>query len=280
MKNILITGKGSYIGETFKNYILENFENYTVTILDMLDKNWIKADFSGFDSVFHVAGIAHIKETNENAHLYYEVNCDLAYEVAKKAKESNIPHFVFLSSMSVYGMDEGIITKDTKPNPVSNYGKSKLMAEEKICSLSDDDFNIAILRPPMVYGKNCKGNFQFLKKLSEKLPVFPRISNKRSMIYIENLCEFVRLIIDNKKEGIFFPQNKEYVCTEDIVRAICEKNNKKMYFSLFLGLGVKIFMPFISKLKKAFGTLIYNMEDEFDFCYCKEENCKSYKKSI
>lgn len=280
MKKILITGAGSYIGESFKNYILDNFENYNVTILDMLDKDWIKADFSGFDSVFHVAGIAHIKETKENSHLYFDVNCDLAFEVAKKAKEGKIPQFVFLSSMSVYGMDEGVITKDTEPDPSSSYGKSKLMAEEKILSLADADFNIAILRPPMVYGKNCKGNFQFLKKLSEKLPVFPRISNRRSMIYIESLCEFVRLIIDNKKKGIFFPQNKEYVCTGDIVRAISEVNNKKMYFSFILGTGVKILMPFISKLKKAFGTLIYDIEDEFDFSYCEKENYESYKKSI
>ncbi len=280
MKKILVTGKYSYIGEYFKKYIEDNCENYSIDTIDMLDEKWNTSDFSGYDAVFHVAGIAHIKETKENAPLYYKVNCDLAYEVAKKAKESRIPRFIFLSSMSVYGMDTGVINLNTKPNPKSNYGKSKLMAEEKITTLSDADFKIAILRPPMVYGKDCKGNFQFLKKIANKSPVFPRVNNERSMIYIENLCEFVRLIIEEERDGLFFPQNKEFVCTKDIVKAIAEKNNKKIYFSLLIGLGVKVLIPFVSKIKKAFGTLVYDIKDEWNFSYCKEENFSSYKKSI
>ncbi len=280
MKKILITGKGSYIGETFKNYILDNYCDYSVDTLDMLDENWAQKDFSGYDAIFHVAGIAHIKETKENASLYYRVNCDLAYEVAKKAKDEKVDQFVFLSSMSVYGKDTGIITLNTIPAPVSNYGKSKLMAEEKINALSSPDFKVAVLRPPMVYGKDCKGNFQLLKKLAQILPVFPRVNNKRSMIYINNLCEFVKLIIENEKSGLFFPQNREYVKTLDIVKEIAAKNGKNIYFSFLFGFGVLIMMPFVSKIQKAFGTLIYEIDDEWNFSYCKVDTKDSLGQSL
>ena len=280
MKKILITGQGSYIGDSFKNYVLNNYKDYTIETVDMLTDKWKEADFSGYDAVFHVAGIAHIKETKENASLYYKVNCDLAYEVANKAKNENVAQFVFLSSMSVYGKDTGIIEKSTIPDPVSNYGKSKLMAEEKINKLVSPDFKVAVLRPPMVYGKDCKGNFQLLKKLAEKSPIFPKINNQRSMIFIENLCEFVKLVIDNEKEGLFFPQNKDYVKTTDIVKAISEIAGKKIYFSFLAGLCIKLLVPFVPKFQKAFGTLIYNIEDDLNFSYCKEENYPSYLKSI
>lgn len=280
MKKILITGKGSYIGETFKNYILDNYCDYSVDTLDMLDENWAQKDFSGYDAIFHVAGIAHIKETKENASLYYRVNCDLAYEVAKKAKDEKVDQFVFLSSMSVYGKDTGIITLNTIPAPVSNYGKSKIMAEEKINALSSPDFKVAVLRPPMVYGKDCKGNFQLLKKLAQILPVFPRVNNKRSMIYINNLCEFVKLIIENEKSGLFFPQNREYVKTLDIVKEIAAKNGKNIYFSFLFGFGVLIMMPFVSKIQKAFGTLIYEIDDEWNFSYCKVDTKDSLGQSL
>ena len=94
MKKILITGQGSYIGESFKNYVLNNYTDYTIETVDMLTDKWKETDFSGYDAVFHVAGIAHIKETKENASLYYKVNCDLAYEVANKAKNEITCFFI------------------------------------------------------------------------------------------------------------------------------------------------------------------------------------------
>lgn len=277
---ILVTGKGSYIGEFFKEYMLKNYSDYAIDALDMLDNSWKESDFSGYDVVLHVAGIAHIKETSENASLYYKVNCDLASEVCRKAKNEGVGQFVFLSTMSVYGKEYGVINANTKPQPLTNYGKSKLMAEERITALESENFRIAVLRPPMVYGKGCKGNFQALKKIAQISPVFPRLNNSRSMIYIVNLCEFIKLIADNKKSGVFFPQNDMYSKTEDIVRIIAEKNGKKIYFSVVLGILVKMIMPFSTKAKKAFGSLIYDIKDEWDFSYCKENYESSFKKSI
>ncbi|MBE5817407.1 MAG: NAD-dependent epimerase/dehydratase family protein, partial [Clostridiales bacterium] len=187
MKKILITGANSYIGTSFEKYINENYsDKYTVDTVDMIDGTWREKDFSSYDSVFHVAGIAHQKETKENAPLYYKVNRDLVIEAAKKAKNDGVKQFVFLSSMSVYGMETGVITEDTLPSPKSNYGKSKLQAEEELDKIQSEGFVIAKIRPPMVYGEGCKGNYQTLIKIARKLPFFPDYENQRSMIHIDN----------------------------------------------------------------------------------------------
>lgn len=258
MKKILITGANSYIGTSFEKWIKQWQEDYSVDTVDMIDGTWREKSFSGYDVVFHVAGIAHIKETKENAELYYKVNRDLVYEVAKKSKAEGVKQFIFLSSMSVYGMETGIISKDTVPMPKSNYGKSKLQAEELIASLQDDDFNIVVVRPPMIYGKGCKGNYVRLEKFALNSPIFPKIKNKRSMIEINNLCEVVKQIIDYESKGLFLPQNDEYVCTSDMVKEIAEAHGKKIYMT-------KLFNPLLKVLKvrtvnKVFGDLVYEKE--------------------
>lgn len=255
MKKILITGANSYVGTSFENYLKQWNDKYIVETVDMIDETWKEKDFSKFDVVFHVAGIAHIKETKENASLYYKVNRDLVYEIAKKAKAEGVKQFIFLSSMSVYGMEIGVISKDTVPTPKSNYGKSKFQAEELIAQLQNSTFKIAVLRPPMIYGNGCKGNYVRLEKVALKLRVFPDVKNKRSMIYIDNLCEFIKLLIDDSSSGLFFPQNKEYVCTSEMVREIAKAHGKKIYM-------IKLFNPLLRVLKvstvnKVFGDLVY-----------------------
>ena len=258
MKKILITGANSYIGTSVEKWLAKEPDKYHVETVDMRDESWKDKDFSKFDVVFHVAGIAHIKETNENKSLYYKVNRDLAYETAKKAKAEGVKQFIFLSSMSVYGIENGIIDENTIPKPNSNYGKSKLQAEELISSLQSDLFNIAILRPPMVYGKGCKGNYPRLARLAVLTPIFPKINNQRSMLHIDNLCEFIKMIIDFEDRGVFFPQNKDYVKTSEMVKLIAEMHGKKVKL-------VKIFNPLlrflglrIKLINKVFGNLVYD----------------------
>ncbi|MFR2721855.1 MAG: NAD-dependent epimerase/dehydratase family protein [Thomasclavelia ramosa] len=155
LKRVLIgLGANSYIGESVEKWLNNSNNEYEMDTLDMLNPNWKEQDFSKYDIVFHVAGIAHQKETEENKHLYYEVNRDLAIEVAKKAKDAKIKHFIFMSSMSVYGLEHGneLINKETKTQPTTNYGKAKLQAEQGIMELADNSFVVSILRPPMVYG--------------------------------------------------------------------------------------------------------------------------------
>lgn len=281
MKRVLITGANSYIGTSFEKYVKENYPNdYAVDTVDMIDGSWRNMSFAGYDSVFHVAGIAHQKETKKNAYLYYEVNRDLAIETARKAKQDGVKQFIFLSSMSVYGMDAGVITKETQTNPKSNYGKSKLEAEQEITSLSDEEFKVCVLRPPMVYGDGCKGNFQTVVKIVKKSPIFPYVENQRSMIHIDNLSSFVKSCVDGTFSGVFFPQNREYVSTVKMAQAISMKLNRNVYFEYCTGFIVKVLRPFCSMLKKAFGTLIYKNMEQHCFSYIVIENDESFKKSI
>ena len=256
MKRILITGAGSYIGSSLLQYLKQWPDAYHINAVTMQDGAWKNEDFSQYDVVFHAAGIAHRKETADNAHLYYEVNRDLALKVAEKAKEHGIRQFIFLSSISIYGLDTGIITPETIPAPVSHYGKSKLEAENLLKNLADPSFRLTIIRPPMVYGKNCKGNFQKLVRLVEVCPIFPKCGNQRSMIFIDNLCEIVKVCIDNSQAGIFCPQNKEYVSTDKLIALIAKEKDKKVIISDFIGQLIKPFIEYIRPLRKAFGSLI------------------------
>lgn len=256
MKRILITGAGSYIGSSLLQYLKQWPDTFHVNAVTMQDGAWKNEDFSQYDVVFHAAGIAHRKETADNAHLYYEVNRDLALAVAEKAKMQGVRQFIFLSSISIYGMDTGIITPETTPSPISHYGKSKLEAEDLLKKLADSAFKLTIIRPPMVYGKNCKGNFQKLVRLVEVCPIFPKCGNQRSMIFIDNLCEIVKVCIDNSQAGIFCPQNKEYVSTDKLIALIAKEKDKKVIISDFIGQLIKPFIEYIRPLRKAFGSLI------------------------
>lgn len=267
-KRILITGKDSYVGESVKAWLLKTPENYEVDELDMLDESWRECDFFGYDVVYHVAGIAHAdvgNVTEEQKALYYKVNRDLAVEVAEKAKAEGVKQFIFMSSMIVYsGCVEKVITKDTEPKPLNFYGNSKWQADQKIRGLGDDIFRVVVLRPPMIYGKGSKGNFPTLVKLATKLPVFPIVHNKRSMLYIENLCEFVRLMIDNEEEGVFFPQNGEYSNMSDIVQMIAEVKGHLIVMLPGTAWGVKVLERVPGKIgelsEKAFGDSVYEMD--------------------
>lgn len=262
MKKILITGTGSYIGVNVEKYLGQWPDDYRVDSLNMIEEKWKYTDFSIYDAIFHVAGIAHIKERKENAHLYYEVNEHLAVAVAEKAKNEGVKQFIILSSMSVYGLTVGHITKETCPAPVNNYGKAKYNADLKVEKMDCSTFKVAILRPPMVYGKSCKGNYQALRKFALRSPIFPSFKNERSMLYVGNLAVFVKGLIDNEKSGLFFPQDAEYVCTSNMVKKIAEYNGKKIRIigvynwavKLMLALGVEIFM-------KVFGSLTYEKVD-------------------
>ena len=280
MKKILITGANSYIGMSFEKYMSGWSEEYQVDTIDMIDGTWREKDFSAYDVVYHVSGIAHRKETDKNKDLYYEVNRDLSVEVAQKAKREGVGQFIFLSTMSVYGKNIGVITKETQPLPTSHYGKSKLEAEKQIESLRDDRFVLTILRPPMVYGKDCKGNFQSIIKLVRKLPVFPKVKNQRSMIYIDHLSSFIKLCIDKSADGLYFPQNREYVQTTDIANIVASSINKKIHFSRLLGCAVKICTPFLTIAQKGFGTLIYQDTEDFNFEYCTKDNSESISESV
>lgn len=267
MTKILITGEGSYVGMSFENYI-QQFDNFQVDTIDMIDGSWRDKSFGGYDVVFHVAGIAHSdfgKISEERKSLYYTVNTDLAIDTASKAKADGVKQFVFMSSASVYGESapigkKKVITKDTPLSALNVYGDSKIKAEEGLKLLRDDKFKVVILRPPMIYGKGCKGNYITLSKFAKKLPIFPNVNNERSMLYIGNLVEFVRLMIENKEDGVFLPQNAEYSNTSNVVKIISNANGKKIHLVKGFSWALKILSHITGLVNKAFGNLSYDME--------------------
>lgn len=269
MKKVLITGAGSYIGTAFENWIKENAVDLETDTVDLKNDLWRQKNFARYDVIFHVAGIAHAevgKATEEQKQLYYKVNAQLAAECAQKAKLEGVGQFIFMSSIIVYGESGGIgeqkvITKDTPPAPSNFYGDSKRKAEEVLLKLDDDDFRVVVLRPPMIYGRGSRGNYPLLAKMAVRLPLFPREENRRSMLYIGNLCKFVELMIRNGERGIFFPQNADYVCTSDMAAAVAAAHGKKIHMT-------RLFHPFLLLLEKiggkpgglvnkAFGNIVY-----------------------
>lgn len=277
MKKILITGANSYIGTSFVNYI-KQFEGYHVDTVDMIDGTWREKDFSEYDCVYHVAGMAHSdvgKVDEERKALYYKVNTDLTIETAKKAKAEGVGQFIFMSSAIVYGESASIgnkkvITKDTPVNPANFYGDSKVQAENGIMPLNDENFKVIILRPPMIYGKGSKGNYPMLAKIARMLPVFPYVKNERSMLYIENLVEFVKLMIDNNESGVFWPQNKEYSNTSLMVKDIAEAYGKRIIIVKGFGWLLKVLSRFTGLVNKAFGNLSYDQSmSEYKIDYRK-----------
>ena len=263
---VLVTGENSYAGRQFEKRMLELNREWKIDFISVRDDAWKSKDFSSYDAIYHVAAIVHQKEKKENEALYYKTNSVLTYELAIKARSEGVNSFVFLSTMAVYGLignirEETIISKDTAENPISYYGKSKLEAEQKITSLQSDNFNVAILRIPMIYGYGCPGNYSALSKLAKKTPLFPKLSNKRSLIYIDHLSDLVRYLISKKISGLFLVKNPEDVNTLTMVNEIARNNNKRIINSIILSFFVKLFGNKFSTTRKMFGSIIYKNED-------------------
>lgn len=288
MKRILITGAGSYVGTSVESYLKQWPDRYRVDTVSLRGDGWREASFRGYDAVLHVAGIVHQPDTKNDpaqAEAYDRVNHRLAVETAEKAKAEGVKQFLFMSSASVYGLSAPLgrvvmITKDTPLNPADNYGRSKAKAEEGLQALAGENFKVAILRPPMIYGRGCKGNYCTLAKLAKKLPVFPLVDNRRSMLYIENLAEFVRLLIDDEAEGIFCPQNNEYVNTSDMVSRIAHCHGKGILMVRGVTWGLKLLRPVTGMVDKAFGSLCYDFAlSAYPRDYCVKDLMESIRET-
>lgn len=271
MKKIIIFGKDSFLGESLNKWLLKWPNEYFVQIVSTLKGEWKKADFTNVDAVVNFAGIAHVKKmTKDMEPLFYSVNRDLAIEMCDYVKSQGIYHFIQFSSMNVYGDYCNIVTDRELTNPTSFYGKSKLEGDLGIFRLNDDNFKVASIRPPFVYGKGCKGNYNSVRKLSLKLPIFPNYKNKKSMIYIDNLCEFIRLLIESKDSGVFTPQNKELVSTSDLVFQISKVNNHKIFRPRIFNWLIPLARKISGSAKKAFINDSYDLSlsNYFDWKYC------------
>jgi UDP-glucose 4-epimerase len=216
---------------------------------------------AGCDAVIHCAAIVHVKE--KDSQKYKTVNTDLTAALAEQAKRDGVRLFVFMSSMSVYGV-EGllngvtVISKNTPPRPASPYGRSKLAAEELLRRMADENFRVYILRPPMVYGSGAPGNYGRLSRLARWLPVFPKVDNSRSALSIERLCEVVGNIAGSepaKNVTVLYPRDSKPMCTSTAFASLAQDCGHKAFLSALLGKLV-IRLP-LGIVKKMFGNLVY-----------------------
>lgn len=256
MKRILIAGKDSYIGDQ----LIQRLDpaSFQCDVLDMRTDAWRDCSCAGYDTAILVAGIAHRKATEQNRPLYDQVNHRLAVAFGQKAKQDGVKQLVFLSSMSVYGMEVGRIHADTPPHPATAYGRSKLNAETGLNAMADDNFHVAVLRPPMIYGPGCKGNYPRLSRLVQKLHVMPQAGNERSMLYIGTLCAFLENLLQSGEGGLYFPQNGDYVSTDALARAVAKAHQIMLWQPGGLGWLLRILGRNGGTIGKVFGTLTYD----------------------
>lgn len=268
---------------SFEQYAKEHYaDEFEIDTVDMIDGTWRQTDFSQYDTVFHVAGIAHADVGNVSEEVkakYYAINTDLAIEACKKAKQEGVKQFVFMSSMIIYGDSAPYgktkrITKETEPAPANFYGDSKWQADKGVRKLADENYTVTVLRPPMIYGKGSKGNYPTLAKMAKKFPIFPDVENERSMLYIENLCEFLCQVMMRNEGGIFWPQNVEYTKTSEMVKQIAKTVGHKLIVTKALNWGVALAAHMPGKISdlanKAFGSLSYDKKMSiYDFEYNK-----------
>lgn len=285
MINVLITGTNSFVGKSLDSYLTAFPNEFAVTSISVRDDSWKNLDFSSYDVIYHTAGIVHQEKTKQDSscsELYERVNTQLPYALAQKAKAEGVGQFIFLSTAAVYGLSaplgrDMIISSQTLIAPKDLYGQSKWEAEKLLSGLSDDHFHVCILRPPMIYGAGCKGNYTSLSKFARILPVFPKVNNRRFMIYVDNLSELVRMLILDRAEGIFCPQNLEIVSTDTMVSLIAKAHGKKVWIVPGFGWALKLLGLANEKASKAFGSLRY---DEALRTYSKEYCIVSLEESI
>lgn len=254
---ILIYGVGSYIGNHYQDVLI--IRGHNVIMVNALKVKPVDVDYADVDVVIDVAGIAHIKITSKLEDLFYQVNTKLAIDLCKESKSHGVKQFIYMSSMNVYGDTQERIYTQEQEAPCNFYGKSKLLADRGIQAMATDDFRVVSIRPPVVYGKGCKGNFMQLVKLAKYFPVFPYFKNTKSLIYIDNLCRFVCEVIDNRDSGVFHPQNITHTSIVEIIKEVRMAMGKKTLIVHGLGWIVKLLMKISHKAKRAFADDYYDL---------------------
>ena len=274
-KKIAVFGKNSYVGNNFAEYVKDK-RGYSVTKLNSRGDEWRDQSFAAYDVILFVAGIAHVKIDKKDEGIYFKVNRDLAVEAAQKAKAEGVKQFVYLSSIYVFGMDgivgkECVIDENTPHTDKFAYGVSKAQADAALAALQDENFDVAVIRPPMIYGRGSKGNFPRLKRLAKHLAFFPDYRNGRSMIYIKNLSSFLDMLIENGGHGIFYPQNREPVCTTDLYCGIRKSMGKGTLRTKLFNPLILLFGNRVGVLRKLFGNMAIDpsMSNTYGFEYCK-----------
>jgi nucleoside-diphosphate-sugar epimerase len=259
MSRILITGKNSFIGTNFKRFTAYS----DIDEICLMENKPADIDFRGYDVVLHLAAIVHQSRKIDEPE-YFRINWDLALEVADRAKINGVKHYIYLSTLKVFGNgnpSNNLRNEYSACFPDDSYGRSKYAAEKGLMSLADDKFAVSIIRPPLVYGVGVKANMLSLMKLLYYWPVLPfaGIDNRRKYIYTENLAGYIDRIIELRTTGVFITADSNAISTTELVRFISENMRKRtILFRLPKNLrifGVKFFPSVFDRL---YGSLEFD----------------------
>jgi UDP-glucose 4-epimerase len=251
MKNILLTGSSGFVG----SYFINKYKNkYKIKTFSFRKDNFNSLDLKETDTIIHLSALVH-QMGGASKEEYEKVNVTQTIELANKAKQSGVKHFIFMSTVKVYGEEsDTAYTEDTICKPQDNYGISKLKAEDELLKLDDADFKVSIIRTPIVYGYGVKANIKSLINLTNKIPVLPfgSIDNRRSMVYIGNLCHLIDEIIIQEKEGIFLASDDKPLSTTKLIELIAQNLDKKVYL-----VRVPFFESLLKLVKPSFHKRLF-----------------------
>lgn len=251
MKNILLTGSNGFLG----TYFIDKYSlTYNIQTFSFLKDDFKDLDLSDTNVVIHLSALVH-QMGGASAVEYENVNVTQTLELAKKAKASGVQHFIFMSTVKVYGEETDVAyTENSVCKPEDEYGKSKLKAENELLKLEDDNFKVSIVRTPIVYGYGVKANIKNLVNLVNKVPLLPfgKIKNNRSMIYIANLCHLVDQVITQNQSGVFLASDDEPLSTTRLIEHIAKNLDKKVYL-----VKIPFFESLLKLVKPSFHKRLY-----------------------
>jgi len=249
--NILLTGSNGFIGSYFKNHYSNK---YKIESFSFLNNNFEDLSLSNIDTVIHLSALVH-QMGGASKNEYEKVNITQTLDLAKKAKKSGVKHFLFMSTVKVYGEETDIAyTEKSVCLPQDEYGQSKLKAELELQKIEDEKFKISIIRTPIVYGYGVKANMKNLINLVDKNPILPfaKIKNKRSMVYIGNLCHLIDEVMIQNKSGIFLASDDEAISTTKLIILISQSLDKKTSL-----IKIPFFETLLKVLKPSFHKRLY-----------------------
>lgn len=245
--SIIITGANGYVGKSLCKYFFEKDVFFKTISRGPLEHNFhydnnVKCDFSkpfnlvedlrGSKFIFHLASCVHNKKSFSHQE-YRIINIEASKSLAKQSVIAKIQRFIFFSSAAVFPRESPLerpFSNESLCLPETEYGKSKLAAENEIKNVCDQsELSYSIIRPPMIYGKDAPGNWnRILRFLSYKIPLpFGSIDNKRSFLFIGNLLSFIETLVksDNAKDGTFLVSDDYDISTTQLINEI-KKYNK------------------------------------------------------
>ncbi len=242
MINIFVTGAHGFVG----TYFIGKYSNiYNMETFSFQKNNLSNLCLENIQVVLHLSALVH-QMGGASLHEYERINVIQTLDLAKKAKNAGVGHFIFMSTIKVYGEEShDIYNEQSVCNPQDAYGQSKHKAELELQKLQDESFIVSIIRTPIVYGYGVKANIKSLILLIKKVPILPfgGIYNKRSMVYIGNLCHLIVTVIAQRQSGIFLAGDDHPISTTKFIELIAGVLGKKIHL-------IKI--PFFEQLLKLF----------------------------